>query len=253
VHHIPVLRAVIRTRPAAFASYNQRMPDAPIDPRWPKVLSLAVHEFRTPMTVVSGYIRMLLKDRAGALTDQQRRLLEEAEKSCERLSALVSEVSELSNLEAGTLTYNKQRTDLRAALRQAVEQLPPLADREVAVDLELGSGEAQVEGDPVRLAQAFAAVFGALRRELVTSDRLIVRERETTAPDGSRVLELHIGEEETVAMLDGDRERPIFDEWRGGVGLSLPIARRVIEAHGGQLWGTPQGRKTGARILIPVS
>src|SRR6476620_5340639 len=129
------------------------MSQAPTDPRWPKILSLSVHEFRTPMTVVSGYIRMLLKDRAGALNDQQRRLLEEAEKSCGRLSALVSEVSELSNLEAGTVTYNKQRTDLRAALRQAVEQLPPLPDREVAVDLELGSGEAQVEGDPVRLAQ----------------------------------------------------------------------------------------------------
>src|SRR4029079_17529530 len=104
------------------------MSDAPLDPRWPKVLSLTVHEFRTPMTVVSGYIRMLLKDRAGALTDPQRRLLEEAEKACGRLSGLVSEVSDLSNLEGGTLTMNQQRTDLRSALRQAAEQLPPLPD-----------------------------------------------------------------------------------------------------------------------------
>src|SRR3954467_14413301 len=107
------------------------MAQTPVDARWPKVLSLAVHEFRTPMTVVAGYIRMLLKDRAGALTDPQRRLLEEAEKSCGRLSALVAEVSELSNLEAGTLTYNKQQTYLRAALRTAVDQLPPLPDREL--------------------------------------------------------------------------------------------------------------------------
>src|SRR5262245_14589887 len=100
------------------------------DPRWPKVLSLSVHEFRTPMTVVAGYIRMLLKDRAGALNDQQRKLLEEAEKSCGRLSALLNEVSELSHLEAGTLTFNRQKTDLRSALKNAVEQLPPLPDRE---------------------------------------------------------------------------------------------------------------------------
>ena len=70
------------------------MADAPVDPRWPKILSLTVHEFRTPMTVVAGYIRMLLKDRAGPLNDQQRRLLEEAEKSCARLTALVAEVSD---------------------------------------------------------------------------------------------------------------------------------------------------------------
>src|SRR5262245_7471068 len=156
------------------------MSDAPIDPRWPKILSLTVHEFRTPMTVVSGYIRMLLKDRAGALTEQQRKLLEEAEKACGRLSGLVSEVSDLSNLEAGTLTVNKQRTDLRAALRQAARQLPPPLDREITVDLDLRGGTAEVDGDPVRLAQAFAAILMALRRELVTTDRLIVREHEAT-------------------------------------------------------------------------
>src|SRR3954469_773993 len=113
------------------------MSDAPVDPRWAKILSLSVHEFRTPMTVVAGYIRMLLKDRAGPLSDQQRRLLEEAEKSCGRLSFLIAEVSELSNLEAGTAPFNKQETDLHAALRQAVEQLPPLPDREVPVELQL--------------------------------------------------------------------------------------------------------------------
>src|SRR5215471_988191 len=124
--------------PPFLPGYNPDMSDSPIDPRWPKILSLSVHEFRTPMTVVSGYIRMLLKERAGALNDQQRRLLEEAEKSCGRLSGLVSEVSELSNLEAGTLTFNKQRTDLRAALRQAVEHVPPMTDRDIAIALELG-------------------------------------------------------------------------------------------------------------------
>ena len=61
------------------------MSNGTVDPRWPRLLSLTVHEFRTPMTVVAGYLRMLLKDRAGPITEQQRRLLEEAEKSCTRL------------------------------------------------------------------------------------------------------------------------------------------------------------------------
>ena len=96
------------------------------------MLSLSVHEFRTPMTVVAGYIRMLLKDRAGALNDQQRRLLEEAEKSCARLSGLLAEVSELSKLEGGTAPVNKGEADLHAILRDAVDKLPPLPDRDVA-------------------------------------------------------------------------------------------------------------------------
>src|ERR1051326_2745420 len=155
----------------------------PIDPRWPKILSLSVHEFRTPMTVVAGYIRMLLKERAGALNDQQRKLLEEAEKSCGRLSALLNEVSELSNIEAGTLTFNRQKTDLRSALRNGVEQLPPLPDREVPIDLQIDEGPAPVDGDPVRLAQAFASVIAALRREVVTAPQLIVHEHASTSGD----------------------------------------------------------------------
>ena len=49
------------------------------DAKRPRLLSLSVHEFWTSITVVAGYIRTLLKDRAGALTEQQRRLLEESE------------------------------------------------------------------------------------------------------------------------------------------------------------------------------
>src|SRR5436189_4963651 len=134
------------------------MAPAPVDPRWSKVLSLSVHEFRTPMTVVAGYIRMLLKDRAGPLTDQQRKLLEEAEKSCGRLTALLTEVSDLSNLEAGTAPFNRQAADLNRSLREAVEQLPPLPDREVGIDLQLATDAAPIDGDPVRLTQALSSV-----------------------------------------------------------------------------------------------
>ena len=219
----------------------------PIDPRWPKVLSLTVHEFRTPMTVVAGYIRMLLKERAGAVTDQQRRLLEEAEKSCGRLSALVSELSELSNLEGGALTFNRQPTDLRAAIRAAVEQLPPLPDRDVPVEVNLFDGPATIGGDPVRLAQAFGALCGALRREIITAEPL--RVREVAAAGGG--FEFHIGDPDALTVIAGDNERPAFDEWRGGVGLSLLVARRIIAAHGGRVWGAPGGRKAGAGVNIP--
>ncbi|HEY3886625.1 MAG TPA: histidine kinase dimerization/phospho-acceptor domain-containing protein, partial [Vicinamibacterales bacterium] len=88
------------------------MSEAPPDPRWPNLLSLSVHELRTPMTVVSGYIRMLLKDRAGPLSEPQRKLLQEAEKSCGRLSELLSEASELVQLEDGRAVVGRQQVDV---------------------------------------------------------------------------------------------------------------------------------------------
>ena len=153
------------------------MPQSPVEPRWPKILSLAVHEFRTPTTVVAGYIRMLLKERAGPIPDAQRRLLEEAEKSCGRLSALLAEMSDLSGLEAGTATFNRAPLDVRTALKEAAAGLPELADRPVTIEIKTGEGPAMVEADPVRLRATFAAVLTALRRELITSMTLAVRER----------------------------------------------------------------------------
>jgi signal transduction histidine kinase len=228
------------------------MSDAPTDPHWPKLLSLSVHEFRTPMTVVAGYIRMLLKDRAGALTDQQRRLLEEAEKSCGRLTALLAEVSDLANLEGKTATFSRQDLDLAEVLRTAIDQLPELPDRTVHVELQPGEDGARINGDQARLTTAFASIVAALRRELVASDRLFVRER--PARDGSRGREILIGDEPTLNALEQHaRSLPVFDEWRGGCGLSLAIARRVLDEHRASIWSAPEGFKSGARILFPAN
>ena len=226
------------------------MSNDPHDPRWPKLLSLAVHEFRTPITVVAGYIRMVLKERAGPVNDQQRKLLEEAEKSCGRLSALVAEMSDLSKLEAGTVSLNRSTFDLIGVLQQVIAAMPELPDRSVAVHLEAAAEPVPMDGDAPRLRTALTALLTALRRELVSSDRLIVRH----VGNGSMSV-LAIGDPdqiETVATADPSRlER--FDEWRGGSGLSLAIARRVITQHGGSLFSPPGDGKAGALVMLPRS
>ena len=224
------------------------------DPKWPKLLSLAAHELRSPLTVVGGYIRMLLKDRAGPLTEQQRRLMEEAEKSCGRLSTLVAEVSELAHLESGKATFNRSSVDVQAVLSDAIRDLPDLPDRTVAIDLTVDADvqKAGLQGDSVRLKAAFSAILNALRRELVASDRLTVRLQTATYAD-QPVFRILIGEalriEELATLAAADLGT--FDEWRGGNGLALPAARRIIEKHGGQIASPSANGKAGAIVTVP--
>ena len=224
------------------------MSHGPADPRWPKLLSLAVHEFRTPITVVAGYIRMLLKDRAGPITDQQRRLLEEAEKSCGRLSALVAEMSDLSGLEGGTAALKRAPVDLTSVLQEAIASLPPMPDREVTTDI-VASDPAEIDGDPTRLRTALASIVAALRREVVTSDRLLI-----SVTRHKEAVVMILGDPEQMdAYTSADPETlEPFDEWRGGSGLSLAIARRIIAQHGGRLLAPPGEAKAGGVIVLPV-
>lgn len=216
-----------------------------------RLLSLTVHEFRSPLTVVSGYIRMLLKDRAGPLSDQQRRLLEEAEKSCARMSTLLGEVSELAHLEAGTAPFNRNALDVLRLIREAVAELPPLPDREVTIEVD--GVAADVNADAVRLKAALGSVIVALRRELVSSDRITVRVQRSTEgvlEGGVRITVAEGSRIDDLSALAPSAFSP-FDEWRGGNGLSLANARRVIEAHGGRIFGARENVKTFAAILLP--
>jgi signal transduction histidine kinase len=228
------------------------MSSGPVEPRWPKLLSLTVHELRSPLTVVAGYIRLLLKDRAGPLADQQRRLLEEAEKSCARLSMLLAEMSELSQLEAGTAPFNRSALDLPSLLADVIGGLPGLPDRPVSVELHADAVKA-VNGDAVRLKTALTSILVALRRELVASNRLTVHV-EPVADGGQPSLRITIGEAVRIAQLRtlGPSDLTTFDEWRGGNGLGLANARRILDAHGGRVWSAADDGKAVAVIQLPT-
>jgi signal transduction histidine kinase len=223
------------------------------DPAWPKVLSLAVHEFRTPITVVAGYIRMLLKDRAGPVNDQQRRLLEEAEKSCGRLSSLVAEMSELSHLEDAPAGSSRSAGDLVELLRTAIAALPELPDRHIQVELLPAKNSLPIEADAKRLTAALASLLGALRREVVAGDRLLVRPLDRTL-GGRRASWIAIADAERIDELsEADAETlSAFDELRGGCGLSLTIARRIIAAHDGRVWSPPDRARSAAVVMLPA-
>jgi K+-sensing histidine kinase KdpD len=221
------------------------------DPNWPKLLRLAVHEFRSPLTVVAGYVRMLLKERVGPISEQQRRLLEEADKSCARLSQLLIEAGDLAHLEAGDAPFNRSAVDLRAMLTEIVAALPDLPDRTVTVELDAAEA-GTVHGDATRLRDAFSAILSALRRELVTSDRLGVR-AESDAKEDTPIVRIIVGEAARMPQLVtlAPQEVGPFDELRGGNGLSLANARRVIDAHGGSLRAPLADGRACAIVSIP--
>ncbi len=205
----------------------------PASEAYTPLISLAVHELRTPIGVVSGYLRMMLRDTEEALTPRQRKMIEEADRSCLRLASMIAELSDVGKLDAGIIRLASQPVDLMALLKEVVAQVHEARDRDVYLALRTGETSARVTGDAARLRAAFDAVFRSVLRER-PGPATVVADCRRGSVDGKDSLIVVVANE---AELDEalQRARRPFSETRGGMGLALPLARRVIEGHLGRL------------------
>ena len=222
--------------------------------RLPQTISLAVHELRTPVTVVSGYLRMVLKEQGGPLTEKQRKMLDEAERSCQRISALVSEMSELGKLESRELAVGRQDVDVAALLAEVASGMHEGEDRDVRLEIRVPPQPVMVSGDRPRLSTAISTLLHAALRERGEPGTIVAEW--SVVPDGTQGWAvLTVGDDTTrPVLLDATHGTPPpFDEWRGGLGLALPVARHVIEALGGALWSAPGDRpRAGSALRLPL-
>jgi signal transduction histidine kinase len=194
------------------------------------------HELRTPLTVVQGGLEAMLDGVYEASSENIASLHQQTT----LLSRLVADLRDLALAEAGQLKLDRKLVDLPALLAQATEGLQGQAqEKGVTLQLDLQHELPAVRGDKQRLQQVlFNLLSNALRhttaggtittRGEFKEDRVVVRVQDT----GSGIPpedQPHIFER--FYRVDRSRARTT-----GGSGLGLTIAKRIIEAHGGQIW-----------------
>jgi signal transduction histidine kinase len=216
----------------------------------PQAVSLATHEFRTPLTVVSGYLRMLLNGQGGPITDTQRKMLEEAAGSCARMSALADEMSEFAKLQDGRAALTRRPYDLAALVAELASGMQEGRDRGVRIEPRGCDHPVLVTGDRARMKQALGALMHAALREQGES---IVIVAECTVDADAIVLTV-CEPSLAPALRQGPQLTPPFaDEWWGGTGFSRPLARWIIEAHGGALWSAGEKQlRSAICVRLPI-
>src|SRR5262245_32590705 len=215
-----------------------------------RLLSLAVHEFRTPASVVGGYLRMLQRDGDAPLSDRQRKMIDEAEKSCARLVALIGELSELSKLDGGTAPFKDETVDLFQLVRKVAAGVHEAGARDVHLAVRGDESGARLTADPMRIRAVFDAFFRTILREQPGQATVVADCR--MANDGAAVV---VVARDTDVQRTYDAPRAAFDEKRGGLGLIVPIACRIVARYGGSVWspaldGQGETGLTGRSALI---
>ncbi len=191
-----------------------------------KFLANMSYEFRTPLTSISGFADLLKAGVAGPLNEQASEYVDAIVTSAERLSDQINTVLDYSQGEAGALPIAREQVDVRPLLAEVAEAKSALA-KEVGVtlDLQLGDAEGQIAADPKRLAQAVGQVLDNAIRYNHEGGEVLLFARWT---DGAL---------EVIVADNGPGLDAVVKPNAGSVtqGLGLPLARQLIESHGGSL------------------
>jgi len=195
---------------------------------------------------------MLTQGDLSRLTDQQRRMLEQAGEGNGRVLQLIQELGDLAALESGDLIL-AVGVPVFSLCDQALESIADTTRPNPIFTCADADRTALVDGDVESLKRAFGALFAATAREHGT-DQLHCYGFVNGDSSGSHAviafgpLGLEAKRDEIVT------NRTVFDRWRGGTGLSLPIACRIIEAHGGGVWAAGSaGSRATCVSTLPVS
>jgi len=200
------------------------------------------HEIRTPLNGIMGMLQLL---EASAVDQDQQEFCGLAIQSTNRLTRLLSDILDLSRIEAGKMQIRPEPFDLRETLQQAVDLFMPVAVKsDVALELELDSQIPPILiGDQLRLQQVLMNLIGNAfkftRRGRVTVKAYPVKSGEH---DQARVLftvaDSGCGIPQSAL---GNLFKPFTQVSQGytrncqGAGLGLTICKQLIELMGGTM------------------
>ncbi len=217
------------------------------------LLDSVTHALRTPLTSIKASVTNLLSN--PSVTDQQRgELLTIINEETDRLNRLVGEAGEMARLDAGEVELRLESRPIEDVINSALDQLKGvLADR--VVRLQVSADLPHVRVDLVRAREALVHLIENAN-QYSPHDQPITITAEAT-PDFVVTSVADRG-----AGIDDLEQNLIFEKfYRGkdqrylvqGTGMGLPIAKAIIEAHGGTMSLTSQrGQGSVFSFTLPI-
>ncbi len=215
------------------------------------------HELRAPLTAIRGYSEMLLRRTSGRLGEQQENFLRIIQRNSDRLVALVNDLLDISRVVSSQLELELRPVQLEMIVRDVADMIQPQCDQKglhLAVHIEPNVGS--VLGDKDRLTQVVANLAsnacrhtpkgGHVTFTLSCSEDAVQLDVTDTGPG--------IAPEDQVKIFQRyyRMDMPTLFEVRG-TGLELPIAKMLVEMHGGRLWVESKlGRGSVFTFVLPL-
>ncbi len=223
-------------------------------------VSLVSHEFRTPVTVISGSIDTIEQREADVLPPITRTLLPAMQSATRRLLRLVEDLLLAARMDAGTMSFERAEVDLTGVLATCEEVAAADAEQAgVAITFALPDEPVRLVGDGERLGQL---VDNLVSNAVKFSPQGTTVEVSLTVDDVADDAVLRV-RDHGIGIDPADAEHLFERFWRSaagsraasGTGLGLPICRQVAEAHCGSIRLVPVSDGSGScfEVRLPLA
>jgi signal transduction histidine kinase/HAMP domain-containing protein len=197
------------------------------------------HELRTPLNAILGYTELILDGIYGEAPAKIREVIERLEKNGSHLLRLINDVLDISKIEAGQLELSLEEYSLEETIHTVLTSLEPLAtEKELILKTRIAPHLPNGKGDPQRIAQVLVNLIGNAIKFTEEGEVAV-----DIAPVDGRFL---VKVSDTGPGLSDLEKDYIFSEFyqvdrkstrsKGGSGLGLSIAKRIVDLHGGAIW-----------------
>ena len=240
----------------SFRSMTRQLAD--LDRMKADFMSVATHELKTPINVVSGYAELIQEGVYGEISEKQQVALTSIQEQARILTQLVNQLLDISRLEAGGLKLEIGELKLPELFERVQRTFEVLANKqgiELTVDLADDAPERiPADGDRLR-DQVLGNILGNALKFTPEGGSINVRGWVADA-------RFRIEVSDTGAGMPAEQLPHVFDKYyqigeqarSKGAGLGLAIAHDVVQAHGGTISVTSQeGEGTTFRIDLPMT
>lgn len=232
-------------------------------------VSSAAHELKNPLTSIKGYSDLLISGAVGPVSDGQARFLATIRSNADRMSTLVSDLQDISRIEAGQLRLQFSAVSFVEVVNEVARTLrKQIEEKEQSLEIQLPDGDLMppVWGDNIRLVQILTNLLSNAHKYTPQGGRLAIQarvvENQWDPNSASRVI--HVSVVDNGIGISPEDQRKVFQQFFRsedpkvrevtGTGLGLNITKRLVEMQGGVIWfeSTP-GKGTTFHFTIPVA
>jgi two-component system cell cycle sensor histidine kinase PleC len=216
------------------------------------------HELRTPLNAIIGFSKLL--------SEQDNRRLAPAEvadyanlihDAAGHLLAVINNILDISKIQSGKCQMDAQEVNLGEVLSASASSFRLMAQNAgVLLDERIDRNLPPISGDSVRLRQVFTNLISNALKFTTSGGSVTVigEERPTGVVVTVRDTGVGMTEDEiAVALTPFGQVDASHTRWREGTGLGLPIARALVQLHGGELKiSSVKGEGTSVEVSIPI-